>query len=36
LPEESMVPSVEEPPGAEFTDQETTVFEEPVTVAVNL
>jgi hypothetical protein len=36
LPEESMVPSVEEPPGVELTDQETAVFEEPVTVAVNM
>ena len=34
MPEESMVPTVEEPPGVELTDQETNVLEEPVTVAV--
>jgi hypothetical protein len=28
------VPRVEEPPGAELTDQETKVLDEPVTVAV--
>ena len=27
---------VEEPPGVESTDQETAVFDEPVTVAVNM
>jgi len=33
LPEESMVPTVEEPPGVESTDQETNVLADPVTVA---
>ena len=30
-----MVPMAAEPPGVELTDQETPVFEEPVTVAEN-
>ena len=30
-----MVPMVSEPPGVELTDQDTDVFKEPVTVAVN-
>ena len=35
MPLESMVPMAAEPPGVELTDQETALFEEPVTEAEN-
>ena len=35
MPVGAMVPMAAEPPGVELTDQETALFEEPVTVTEN-